>query len=125
MTIAFNRIAGAFVGAVASLAATAAFAQTTDIKFTLDDLLLIEKAESMLERGDLIGARRELAEAASAGNAHAKFALAETFDPNMLAARGMRVPVADAGTARALYTQALAAGDGRAQRRLEGLQQAK
>ena len=36
MTIAFNRIAGAFVGAVASLAATAAFAQTTDIKFTLD-----------------------------------------------------------------------------------------
>ncbi len=92
---------------------------------TLDDLLLVEKAEAMLERGDIIGARRELAEAAAAGNTHAKFALAETFDPNMLAARGLRVPVADAGTARALYTQALAAGDARAQRRLEGLQQAK
>ena len=106
----------------ASLDSSSALKRPT---LTLDDLLLIEKAESMLERGDIIGARRELAEAASAGNAHAKFALAETFDPNMLAARGMRVPVADAGTARALYTQALAAGDGRAQRRLEGLQQAK
>lgn len=90
---------------------------------TLEDLLLIERAESMLADGDIIGARRDLAEAAAAGNTHAKFALAETFDPNLLAARGLRVPVADAGTARALYRQALAAGDGRAQRRLEGLQQ--
>ncbi len=36
MTIAFNRIAGALAGAATSLAVTAAFAQTTDIKFTLD-----------------------------------------------------------------------------------------
>ena len=75
----------------------------------------------MLMRGDVDSARRELSAASANGNPHARFALAETFDPNMLAARGLRNPVADAGTARALYIQALDAGDSRAARRLDGL----
>jgi hypothetical protein len=88
----------------------------------IEDIILLDRAEAMLLRGEVDAARKLLSEAAGAGNANARFALAETFDPNILAARGMRIPVADAVTARSLYTQALDAGDARARQRLEGLQ---
>lgn len=88
----------------------------------VEDVILLDRAEALLLRGEVEAARRLLSEAADGGSLNARFALAETFDPNILAARGMRSPVADASTARTLYAQALAAGDARAQRRLEGLQ---
>ena len=104
---------------VATLEAAAA---AHKLALGLDDLVLMERTESMIALGDIAGARRELAAAAATGNPHARFALAESFDPNVLAARGMRTPVADAGTARTLYEQSLAGGDTRALRRLEQLE---
>ncbi len=88
---------------------------------SVEDVILLDRAEAMLLRGEVEAARRLLSESANGGNRNARFALAETFDPNILASRGMRIPVADASTARTLYAQALAAGDARAQLRLEGL----
>jgi TPR repeat protein len=50
------------------------------------------------------------------------FALAETYDPNMLAAWGTRGVAADVAKAKALYGEALERGVARARRRLEALQ---
>lgn len=106
-----------------SLAGTEREASTATQRppLNVEDVILLDRAEAMLLRGEIEGARRLLSDAANGGNRNARFALAETFDPNILAARGMRNPVADASTARTLYAQALAAGDHRAQQRLEGL----
>ena len=49
------------------------------------------------------------------------FALAETYDPNMLAAWGTRGVAADVAKARALYRKALSLGAERAQVRLDAL----
>ena len=49
------------------------------------------------------------------------FALAETYDPNMLAAWGSRGVAADVAKARALYRKALNLGVANAQNRLEAL----
>ena len=50
------------------------------------------------------------------------FALAETYDPNMLAAWGTRGAIADVARAKALYHKSLGLGMARAQVRLEALQ---
>lgn len=89
---------------------------------SLDELALLERCEQLIGSGNIQGARQELAKAAAAGSVNARFALAETFDPNVLAAWGMRSQVADVGAARALYEQAQSAGDPRAGRRLAALQ---
>ncbi len=88
---------------------------------SLDELSMLEKCEAMIAAGDMPGARQELALAASNGSVNARFALAETFDPNVLAAWGMRDRVADVGAARALYSQAMTAGDPRAAARIAAL----
>ena len=49
------------------------------------------------------------------------FALAETYDPNMLAAWGTRGVAADAAKARTLYRKAFGLGVARAQNRLDAL----
>jgi hypothetical protein len=90
---------------------------------SLDELALLERCESLIAAGDIQAARQELAKAASTGSANARFALAETFDPNVLAAWGLRDRVADAGTARVLYEQAYDAGDLRAEARLSALRE--
>ena len=51
----------------------------------------------------------------------ASFALAETYDPNMLAAWGTRGVAADADKARALYHKAFDLGVTQAQKRLDAL----
>jgi len=88
---------------------------------TLEELSLLERCESLIAAGDMAGARDALAQSASSGSVNARFALAETFDPNVLAAWGLRERVADVGTARTLYEQALAAGDQRAAARIAAL----
>ena len=100
---------------------SASTADGPKVQPTAEELALLGKCEQMIARGDITGARHELAKAASAGSAHARFALAETFDPNVLAAWGLRERVADVSMANALYSQALADGDGRARRRIEAL----
>jgi hypothetical protein len=53
---------------------------------------LLAQAAQRVESGDVAGAREMLAGADDGGQGAVSFALAETFDPNMLAAWGTRVP---------------------------------
>jgi hypothetical protein len=88
---------------------------------SLDDQVLLERCEAMIARGEVREAREQLAKAAADGRQIARFALAETFDPNVLAAWGLRENVADANVAKTLYRQALEAGDHRAVMRIDAL----
>ena len=88
---------------------------------TADESVLLSRSAALIVRGDVLAARSMLAKAASDGSIAARFALAETFDPNTLAAWGERERVADVVLARRLYEQALTAGDPRAARRIEAL----
>jgi len=80
------------------------------------------EAEGLIARGNIEAARHALHEAARADVPKALVALAETYDPNMLAAWSARNVSADAGIARALYGRALISGDVKAKQRLEALE---
>jgi hypothetical protein len=82
---------------------------------------LLAQATQRIESGDVTGAREMLAGADDGGQGSISFALAETYDPNMLAAWGTRGAAADAAKARALYRKALSLGVARAQNRLDAL----
>jgi hypothetical protein len=82
---------------------------------------VLAQAARRIESGDIAGARELLAGAEVQSVGQASFALAETYDPNMLAAWGTRGAVADVARARALYAKALNLGIGKAMVRLEGL----
>ena len=88
-------------------------------KASVDELLM--RTARRIEMGD-VAAARELLDGANDGKQGAiLFALAETYDPNMLAAWGTRGLVADAIKARALYRKAFDLGVARAQSRLDAL----
>jgi hypothetical protein len=82
---------------------------------------LLAQANQHIESGDVIGAREMLAGADDGTQGAISFALAETYDPNILAAWGIRAMVADAAKARELYHKASGLGVARAQGRLDGL----
>jgi hypothetical protein len=82
---------------------------------------LIAQASRRLENGDVMGAREMLAAAEDGSQGPVLFALAETYDPNMLAAWGTRGVPADVARARALYRKALSLGVASAHGRLEAL----
>jgi hypothetical protein len=82
---------------------------------------LLAQAAQHIEGGDVAGAREMLAGADGAEQGSVSFALAETYDPNMLAAWGTRGVAADAAKARALYQKAFGLGVARAQNRLDAL----
>jgi hypothetical protein len=83
---------------------------------------LVAKARQKIDAGDVMGAREILAMAeASAPGGTVTYALAETYDPERLAAWGTRGVAADATKARSLYTKALGMGLSRAQERLDAL----
>ncbi|HEU4380267.1 MAG TPA: hypothetical protein VFR73_16965 [Hyphomicrobiaceae bacterium] len=82
---------------------------------------VLAQAARRIEAGDITGARELLGGAEVQSMGLASFALAETYDPNMLAAWGTRGAVADVAKARALYAKALNLGVGKAMVRLEGL----
>ena len=84
---------------------------------TSEDLL--HQAERRIETGDVVGARQLLAASEGATSGALVFALAETFDSNMLAAWGVRGVTADVTKARSLYFKARDLGIIRAQARLE------
>ena len=84
------------------------------------DELLAEVAQC-IEIGDVTAARELLVGADDGGHGAILFALAETYDPNMLAAWGTRHVAADAVKARALYRKAFGLGVARAQNRLDTL----
>lgn len=80
---------------------------------------VLVQARQLIEGGDIAGAREMLS--GESQTAPLLFALAETFDPNMLAAWGTRGVTADVQRARALYARALEQGYGRALPRLDAL----
>jgi len=97
-----------------------AAARLINLKQAHVDGLLAQAAER-IESGDVAGAREMLACADDGGQGAVFFALAETYDPNMLAAWGTRGVAADAMKARALYRKAFGLGVARAQNRLDAL----
>ena len=71
---------------------------------------MVTRAQGLVAVGDFAAARLLLTRAADAGNADAVFALAATYDPNVLSARGARGLVGEPEQAKLLYARALAAG---------------
>ena len=82
---------------------------------------LLAQAERRIESGDIQGARDVLASSDGVTSGSITFALAETYDPNMLAAWGTRGIAADVTKARSLYFRARDLGVMRAQVRLDQL----
>jgi hypothetical protein len=102
---------------------TASMARVTapapvDASQQIEQVLVL--ARQKIDGGDVAGAR-DLLSGEDGGSAAIAFALAETFDPNMLAAWGSRGISADVQRARSLYGRALDMGYGRAMARLDAL----
>jgi hypothetical protein len=82
---------------------------------------LLARAANMVQQGDIASARLVLDRLARFGDARAAFALAETFDPRMLAQWNVRGIKPDATRAKTYYSQAAKAGIGEARDRLTEL----
>jgi chemotaxis protein histidine kinase CheA len=82
---------------------------------------LVSRADELLRKGDVSGARLLLERALVGGNARAAFLLAESFDPNVLSKLGALGIRGDAAKARELYAQARALGMVQAGERIEAL----
>jgi len=82
---------------------------------------ILAQANRRVSSGDVIGARDMLAAAEDGAQGPVTFALAETYDPNMLAAWGSRGVTSDVVRAKALYRKALELGVTKANMRLEAL----
>lgn len=82
---------------------------------------VLAQAMRRIGSGDVAGAREILVAAENSQQGPVLFALAETYDPNMLAAWGSRGVAADIARARVLYRKALDLGVSRAQARLDAL----
>jgi hypothetical protein len=82
---------------------------------------ILAQATRRVNSGDVIGARDMLAAAEDGAQGPVTFALAETYDPNMLAAWGSRGVTSDVVRAKALYRKALELGVTKANMRLEAL----
>lgn len=84
---------------------------------------LTARATGLLRQGDISAARAVLERAAELGSAQAHFALAETYDPNVLAKWGAYGTRSDAIRARELYAKAEAKGVTEAKERFDALGQ--
>jgi hypothetical protein len=82
---------------------------------------LLKRAQGMIGDGNMVRAREILSDAVLAENPRGLFALAETYDPNILAATGARDVRAEVERARMLYAKALAGGVAAAENRLNAL----
>ncbi|MET0568044.1 MAG: hypothetical protein ABWZ74_03110 [Hyphomicrobiaceae bacterium] len=82
---------------------------------------MLERAREMIGDGNMLRAREILGDALLADNPRGAFALAETYDPNILAATGARDVRAEVERARTLYAKALAGGVAAAENRLNAL----
>ena len=79
------------------------------------------RARQFFEVGDLVAARILFTRAAKAGDAAAAVAMGATYDPVVLAERGVRGVAADLDKARAWYERAKDMGSSEGPRRLEML----
>ena len=82
---------------------------------------ILAVAERFVATGDVLAARAMLSETAAAGEPRALFALAETYDPNLLASWNARDIQASPAYARVLYDAARRGGIAEAQTRLDAL----
>ncbi len=82
---------------------------------------VVADSRQRIRAGDVAGGRQLLSRPVAAEDPDAILALAETYDPNMLAAWGVMAS-ADVATARRLYSKALNAGVETARNRLKGLE---
>ena len=82
---------------------------------------MVARANALLRQGDIGAARLVLARAVEMGSPQASFALAETYDPLVLAKWGTYGTRGDARKAQDLYARADAAGFQEAKARLEAL----
>ena len=71
---------------------------------------LLARAKALVAQGNILAARGVLERAAETGSAQATFALAETYDPNVLATWKTRGTRGDATRARDLYARAYDGG---------------
>lgn len=79
-------------------------------------------AAELIAKGDVMAAREAISSSDLDASPLAVMALAETFDPNMLAAWSVRGVHADVERARQLYARAFANGVMKARQRLEALE---
>jgi hypothetical protein len=86
-----------------------------------DVAALVTQGKEFFEVGDLVAARILFTRAARAGDAAAAIAVGATYDPVVLAERGMRGVAADLDKARAWYERAKDMGSSEGPRRLEML----
>ncbi|MXQ14728.1 hypothetical protein [Microvirga makkahensis] len=82
---------------------------------------LTARADELLQKGDISGARLLLERSVKNGNARAAFLLAETFDPHVLSRLGVLGLRGDVDKARQFYAQAQALGMTQASERLQAL----
>lgn len=82
---------------------------------------ILAVAERFVATGDVLAAREILSDKAASGDARALFALAETYDPNLLASWNAQNAEPSTGYARLLYEAALKNGLADAQTRLDAL----
>jgi len=82
----------------------------------------VEVARGLIRSGDILGARRILGRPELGQSGQALFMLAETYDPNVLAALGATDVHAETSMARRYYEAALSEGVAAASPRLEALQ---
>ena len=91
-------------------------------EISADELrFLMEFASKLIAQADISAARLVLERAASSGDTRAIFALAETYDPNVLSAWRVRGIKGDRNRANALYGDALAKGETEARSRIIAL----
>jgi hypothetical protein len=85
------------------------------------EVVMLDDARRLIGEGDFQAARRVLQNRVLATTPAARFLLAETYDPNFLAARGIRSVRAEVPRAVELYREALSGGIDAARQRLNGL----
>ena len=83
---------------------------------------LLEEARALVVAGRVADARELLTQPDLETSAEAKYVLAETYDPNVLAALGITRIRAEPQRARALYEKALAEGLAAARHRIRALE---
>jgi len=88
---------------------------------TAETLRLMARAQQLVEQRNILGARQILERVTETGHPPALFALAETYDPNVLAAWNTVGTQGDTGRARELYGKARASGVAEAEARLKAL----
>jgi hypothetical protein len=87
----------------------------------LDEQRLLVRANALLRRADISGARPLLEHALERGSARAAFMLAETYDTRVLEAWRVRGISGDSTKARTFYQLAQAGGIEDAKKRIETL----